>query len=373
MAKKVELPIQNSNKQHNALKDALSLINKEYGEGTATLMVGEFDRNISFISTGSLLLDLAIGGGFPRGRIVECLGIPSSGKTTFALSTVAEAQKMGLRCIYFDYEHALDPIYMKALGVDLSKLIIATPKTIEDGFNIMNDLLEKGLIDVLVIDSVNAAITQNELVGEVGDHFMGVKAKRMSEGLAKMSQFIANANALAIFINQVRYKIGVMGDATTTSGGASLEFYASVRLKIHRNQSVSNQISVGTGENKELIATDVNIRVIKNKVGNPYRVAETRINYGEGIDKVFEIAPLAIKTGVIHKQGNTYSYNDEKIAGKKDDVHVWLKENPQLHLELLAKIKEAVGSKDVNAIEEEIETLDYDPVTGEIFETENEE
>ena len=323
----------NTDKQ-KALDTALAQIEKQFGKG-AVMKLGQHSAlNVESIPTGSLSLDIALGiGGVPRGRIVEIYGPESSGKTTVALHIVAEAQKHGGEAVFIDVEHALDPVYAQALGVDIDKLLVSQPDTGEQALEIAEALVRSGAIDVVVVDSVAAMVTKAEIEGEIGDSFVGVQARLMSQGLRKLTGAIGKSNTVAIFINQLREKIGVMyGNPETTPGGRALKFYSSVRLDVRR----SEQIKVGG----EIVGNRTRVKVVKNKVAPPFREAEFDIMYGTGISRYGEIVDLGSKLDIINKSGSWFSYHGNKLGQGRDNVREYLKQNPELAEEIAAQIAE---------------------------------
>ena len=322
-----------------ALQAALEQIEKNFGKGAIIKMDGSNQQeNLQVISTGSLGLDLALGvGGLPRGRIVEILGPDSSGKTTLCLETIAQCQKDGGICAFIDAEHAFDPVYARALGVNVEQLYLSQPDTGEQALEICDTLVRSGGVDMVVIDSVAALVPKAEIEGDMGDSHVGLQARLMSQALRKLTGHIKKTNTLVIFINQIRMKIGVMfGSPETTAGGNALKFYASVRLDIRG----STQIKKG---DDSPIGKETKVKVIKNKVAPPFRHAEFDILYGEGISWEGELIELGTNLKIINKSGAWYSYNGEKIGQGKDNTRVWLKENPAVAAEIEAKIREAAG------------------------------
>lgn len=307
-----------------ALETAMQQIEKMYGKGSIMRYGAESTLNVESIPTGSLSLDLALGiGGLPRGRIVEIYGPESSGKTTLALHVLAEAQKMGGEVAFVDAEHALDPTYAKALGVNVEDMLISQPDTGEQALEITEALVRSGAIDVVVVDSVAALVPRAEIEGEMGDSFVGLHARLMSQALRKLAGSIAKTNCVVIFINQIRMKIGVMyGNPETTTGGNALKFYASVRLDIRRVEAIKN----GT----EVIGNRTRAKVIKNKVAPPFKEAIFDIMYGEGISKTGEILDLGVEMGLIQKSGSWFSIGEERIGQGRDNAKQYLKENPEL-------------------------------------------
>src|SRR5471032_3231951 len=327
-----------------ALDAALSQIERNFGKGSI-MKLGKNDRSmdIDVVSTGSLGLDIALGvGGLPRGRVVEIYGPESSGKTTLALHTVAEAQKKGGICAFIDAEHALDPIYARKLGVNIDELLISQPDTGEQALEITDTLVRSNAVDVIVVDSVAALVPRAELEGEMGDALPGLQARLMSQALRKLTASINKSNTMVIFINQIRMKIGVMyGSPETTTGGNALKFYASVRLDIRRIGSVKLR--------DEIVGNNVRVKVVKNKVAPPFREVEFDIMYGKGISKLGEVIDLGVKAGVVEKSGSWFSYNSQRIGQGRDNVREFLKANP----DMAADIEQAVrGAKAV--IEEEL-------------------
>ena len=327
-----------SNDKAKALAAALAQIEKNFGKGAIMKMDGSHqDENLEVISTGSLGVDLALGvGGLPRGRIVEIFGPESSGKTTLCLETIAQCQKNGGVCAFIDAENAFDPIYARKLGVKVEELMVSQPDTGEQALEICDMLVRSGGVDMVVIDSVAALVPKAEIEGEMGDSHVGLQARLMSQALRKLTGHIKKTNTLVVFINQIRMKIGVMfGSPETTTGGNALKFYASVRLDIRR----TGQIKKGD----DVIGNETKVKVIKNKVAPPFRQAEFDILYGEGISWEGELIDLGVKHDIVEKSGAWYSYNGAKIGQGKDNVRVWLKENPDIANEIDAKIRAAVG------------------------------
>lgn len=316
-----------------ALDATMAKIEKDFGKGSIMMLGDNVKMNIETISTGSLGLDLALGvGGLPRGRIVEIYGPESSGKTTVALHAVAEAQKAGGLAAFIDAEHALDPVYAKALGVDIDNLIISQPDNGEQALEIAESLVKSGIIDILVIDSVAALVPRSEIEGEMGDSHVGLQARLMSQALRKLAGTINRFKTVTIFINQLREKIGVMfGSPETTTGGRALKFYSTLRLDIRRSDAIK--------KGDEVIGNRTKVKVVKNKVAPPFRQAEFDIMYGEGISKVGEIVDLGAKFDVIEKAGAWYSYNDTKLGQGRENVKAFLLENSELSDEIEMKIR----------------------------------
>ena len=342
----------NSNKE-KALAAALSQIERQFGKGSMMRLGDNARTSIPAISTGSLGLDIALGiGGLPRGRIVEIYGPESSGKTTLTLQVIAEAQKAGGSCAFIDAEHALDPIYAEALGVDVENLLVSQPDTGEQALEICDMVVRSGALDVVVIDSVAALTPKAEIEGDMGDSHMGLQARLMSQALRKMTANIKNSNTLVIFINQIRMKIGVMfGSPETTTGGNALKFYSSVRLDIRRIGSIK--------DGDEVVGNETRVKVVKNKVAPPFKQTEFQIMYGTGIHRLGEVIDLGAKIGLLEKSGAWYSYNGEKIGQGKKNVAQYLEENPDIARELETKIRAELlvktGKQGSNVRELEIE------------------
>ena len=318
--------------KEKALQTALAQIEKQFGKGAVMKLGQNSSLNVEAIPTGSLSLDIALGiGGVPRGRIVEIYGPESSGKTTVALHIVAEAQKMGGEAVFIDVEHALDPVYAQALGVDIDSLLVSQPDTGEQALEICEALVRSGAIDVVVVDSVAAMTTKAEIEGEMGDSFVGLQARLMSQALRKLTGAISKSNAVCIFINQLREKIGVMyGNPETTPGGRALKFYSSVRLDVRKKDPIK--------EGGEIIGNLTRVKVVKNKVAPPFRVAEFDIMYGEGISREGEIIDLAVKLDIIKKSGSWYSYEGNRIGQGRDKVKQYLKENPDVREQIAKQV-----------------------------------
>ena len=328
-----------SEDKSKALAAALAQIEKQFGKGSIMKMDGSHqDENLEVISTGSLGVDLALGvGGLPRGRIVEIFGPESSGKTTLCLETIAQCQKNGGVCAFIDAENAFDPIYARKLGVKVEELMVSQPDTGEQALEICDTLVRSGGVDMVVIDSVAALVPKAEIEGDMGDSHVGLQARLMSQALRKLTGHIKKTNTLVVFINQIRMKIGVMfGSPETTTGGNALKFYASVRLDIRR----TGQIKKGD----DVIGNETKVKVIKNKVAPPFRQAEFDILYGEGVSWEGELIDLGVKYDIVEKSGAWYSYNGAKIGQGKDNVRVWLKENPDVANEIDSKIRTAAGT-----------------------------
>ncbi len=316
-------------KRRKSLDIALKEIEKEYGKG-AVMILGEADHNMNVesISSGSIALDIALGvGGYPRGRIIEIYGPESSGKTTVALHAIAEVQKRGGYAAFIDAEHALDPVYAKALGVDIDSLILSQPDTGEQGLEIAEALIRSTAVDIVVIDSVAALVPEAEIRGEMGDSHVGLQARLMSQAMRKLSGVLSKSQCIAIFINQIREKVGVMfGNPETTPGGRALKFYSSIRLEIRKG----DQIKEGT----DITGNQAKIKVVKNKVAAPFKNCVVDIVFGEGISHLGEIVDIATEREIIKKSGSWYAYNDQKIGQGRENVKKYLLENPKLAKEL---------------------------------------
>ncbi len=328
--------------KQKALETALQQIEKQFGKGAVMKLGENVAMNVESISSGSLSLDIALGiGGLPRGRIVEIFGPESSGKTTVALHVVAEAQKIGGTAAFIDVEHALDPIYAKALGVDIDSLLVSQPDTGEQALEITEALVRSGAIDVIVIDSVAAMVTKAEIEGEMGDSHVGTQARLMSQGLRKLTSVVGKSNAICIFINQLREKIGVMyGNPETTPGGRALKFYASVRLDVRRTETLKS----GT----DMVGNHTKVKVVKNKVAPPFKTAEFDIMYGTGISKVGEILDAAVDLGIIQKSGAWFNYGDERLGQGRENVKKYLQDHKEFCDSIESKIRERaeeLGSK----------------------------
>ena len=324
--------------KQKALDAAVSQIEKAFGKGSI-MRLGQNDASVDIeaISTGSIGLDIALGiGGMPKGRIVEIYGPESSGKTTLALSVIAQAQKNGGTCAFIDAEHALDPSYAKKIGVDIENLLISQPDAGEQALEITDTLVRSGAIDVLVVDSVAALVPKAELEGEMGDQHMGLQARLMSQALRKLTATVSRSNTLVIFINQIRMKLGVMfGSPETTTGGNALKFYASVRIDIR---------SIGKIKDKDdIIGTQTRVKIVKNKVAPPFKVVDFDIMYGEGISKTGELIDLGIKSGIVEKAGAWFSYKGEKLGQGRENAKLFLKDHPDVAQEIENKIRADAG------------------------------
>jgi recombination protein RecA len=321
-----------------ALDAALSQIELAFGKGSI-MRLGKNDKavEIETVSTGSLGLDIALGvGGLPRGRVIEIYGPESSGKTTLALHTIAEAQKKGGVCAFIDAEHALDPIYARKLGVQLDNLLISQPDTGEQALEICDTLVRSGAVDVLVVDSVAALVPRAEIEGEMGDALPGLQARLMSQALRKLTGSISRSNTMVIFINQIRMKIGVMyGSPETTTGGNALKFYASVRLDIRRIGAIK--------EREEVVGNTTRVKVVKNKVAPPFKQVEFDIMYGEGISKMGELVDLGVKAGIVEKSGAWFSFDSTRLGQGRENSKTFLKQNPDMAAKIEQMIRQNSG------------------------------
>jgi len=326
-----------ANDRKAALEVALKQIEKQFGKGSIMRLGEKTDREISTSSSGSLALDSALGiGGYPRGRVIEIYGPESSGKTTVALHAIAEIQKNGGQAAFIDAEHALDPAYAQKLGVDIDQLLLSQPDTGEQALEIAEALVRSGAVEIIVIDSVAALVPKAEIEGEMGDSHIGLQARLMSQALRKLSGAINKSNTLAIFINQIREKVGVMfGNPEITPGGRALKFYSSVRLEVRRSEAIKQ----GT----DIIGNKTKIKVVKNKVAPPFKTAEVDIMYGQGISQEGEIVDLGSDLEIIQKSGSWYAYNEERIGQGRESAKQFLRENPKTKNEIATKIRESLG------------------------------
>jgi recombination protein RecA len=320
-----------------ALEMALKQIEKQFGKGSIMKLGEQAERKVSTSPSGSLALDVALGiGGYPRGRVIEIYGPESSGKTTVALHAIAEIQAKGGQAAFIDAEHALDPVYAQKLGVNIDELLLSQPDTGEQALEIAEALVRSGAVDILVIDSVAALVPKAEIEGEMGDAHVGLQARLMSQALRKLSGAINKSKTIAIFINQIREKVGVMfGNPETTPGGRALKFYSSVRLEVRRAETLK--------QGNEMVGNKTKIKVVKNKVAPPFRVAEVDIMYGEGISKEGEIIDMGSELDIVQKSGSWYSYNNERVGQGRENAKLFLKENPSLRLEIQQKIRDHYG------------------------------
>ena len=333
--------------KEKALENALKKIEKDFGKGALMKLGDQANMEIDTVSSGSLKLDEALGvGGYPRGRIIEVYGPESSGKTTVALHAIAEVQKQGGTAAFIDAEHALDPSYAKALGVDIDNLLLSQPDTGEQGLEIADALVSSGAIDIIVVDSVAALVPRAEIEGELGDSHVGLQARLMSQALRKLSGSINKTKTVAIFINQIREKVGVMfGNPETTPGGRALKFYATIRLEVRRGEQLKN--------GSDVIGNRAKIKVVKNKVAPPFKVAEVDVMYGEGISKTGELLDMAVEKDIISKSGSWYSYNDERIGQGRENAKKYLADNEEVMEEVYQKVRSAYGIG--TSVETEIE------------------
>lgn len=345
----------NNEDKNKALDAALNQIQKQFGKGSI-MKLGDSDSivGIEAIPTGSVSLDVATGiGGIPRGRIIEIYGPESSGKTTLTLHVIAEAQKMGGKAAFIDAEHALDPVYAKKLGVDVDELLVSQPDTGEQALEICEMLVRSGAVDVVVVDSVAALVPRAEIAGEMGDSHVGLQARLMSQALRKLAGAISKSNTSAIFINQLREKVGVMyGNPETTSGGRALKFYSSMRIDIRRIETIK--------QGDQMLGNRTRAKIVKNKVAPPFKQAEFDIMYGEGISKVGDLVDVASKEGIIEKAGSWYSYNGDRIGQGRENVKEFLKQNPTIADTIEKQVTEALKPKTHTDVEPAEEALKVD-------------
>ena len=327
----------NETDKDKVLSQVLADIEKQFGKGAIMKLGDDTHNEIEVSPSGSLTLDIALGvGGYPKGRIIEIYGPESSGKTTFALHAIAEIQKAGGRAAFIDAEHALDPVYAKNLGVDINNLLLSQPDTGEQALEICEALVRSEAINIVVIDSVAALVPQAEIEGEMGDSHVGLQARLMSQALRKLSGTINKTKTIAIFINQLREKVGVMfGNPETTPGGRALKFYSTIRMEVRRSEQIKQ------GDN--VIGNRTNVKIVKNKVAPPFKSATLEIMYGEGVSRTSEIIDLASEAAILDKSGSWYSYNGEKLGQGKETVKALLKENGKLRQELEEKVREHYG------------------------------
>lgn len=323
--------------RQEALDLALKKIEKNFGKGSVMKLGEKVEQQISVVSSGSVALDVALGvGGYPKGRIIEVYGPESSGKTTVALHAIAEVQRQGGVAAFIDAEHALDPLYAQKLGVNIDELLLSQPDTGEQGLEIADALVSSGAVDIIVVDSVAALVPRAEIEGEMGDAHVGLQARLMSQALRKLSGTINRTKTIALFINQIREKVGVMfGNPEVTPGGRALKFYATVRLEVRR----STQIKEGV----DVVGNDTKIKVVKNKVAPPFKVAEVEIMYGEGISRTGEIVTMAVEKDIVDKSGAWYGYNNERIGQGKEKTKQYLKDHPEIFEEIYQKVRVAYG------------------------------
>ena len=357
----------NEKDKDKALEQVLADIEKQFGKGSIMKLGSDSHLDIETTSSGSLTLDIALGaGGYPKGRIVEIYGPESSGKTTFALHAIAEVQKQGGRAAFIDAEHALDPVYAKNLGVNIEELLLSQPDTGEQALEICEALVRSEAIDIVVIDSVAALVPQAEIEGEMGDSHVGLQARLMSQALRKLSGVLNKTKTTAIFINQLREKVGVLfGNPETTPGGRALKFYSSIRLEVRRGEQIKQSAD-------NVIGNRTNVKVVKNKIAPPFKSAQLDIMYGTGVSKEGEIVDLASEIGLLEKSGAWYAYNGEKIGQGRENVKLLLKENTDLRDELEEKIREhfgiGKGSTSVEKGTSKTKKPKIDPDTGEVLE-----
>ena len=354
--------MQPMSEKKRALEAAMAVIEKQFGQGSVMKLGDNKHMNVEVVSTGSIAIDFALGvGGLPRGRIIEIYGPESSGKTTVALHAIAEAQKLGGEAAFIDAEHALDPVYAKALGVDIDNLIVAQPDTGEQALEIAEALVRSGAIDIIVVDSVAALVPKAEIAGEMGDSHVGLHARLMSQALRKLSGVINKSNTIAIFINQLREKVGVMyGNPEVTTGGRALKFYASVRMDVRKTENLKN--------GDEAYGNHVKVKIVKNKVAPPFRIAEFDILYGKGISKSSEIIEIATALEVVQKSGSWFSYNGERIGQGKENARKFIEDNPDIMREIEDKIK-SMKNEDLFREENDIDEDEDD----ELFDASEEE
>ena len=345
--KKAQLSV--AENKAKALEAALEQIEKAYGKGAVMRLGENVHMNVACIPTGSMALDAALGiGGLPRGRIVEIYGPESSGKTTLALHAVAEAQKLGGEAAFIDVEHALDPVYAKALGVDVDSLPVSQPDTGEQALEIAEALIRSGALDIVVVDSVAALVPRAEIEGDMGDAHVGLQARLMSQAMRKLAGAVSKSNCIAVFINQLRLKVGVVyGNPEVTAGGNALKYYASVRLDVRRSETLkADGVPIGS---------HTRVKVVKNKVAPPFKEAEFDVLYGKGISRDSELIDLGVKLEVIQKSGAFFYYNEQRIAQGREKARDYLREHPELAAEIEAKIREKLSAGNVPAAEAEEE------------------
>ena len=319
-----------------ALESVLSQLDKQFGKGAVTVLGKKNSMEIETIPSGALSLDLALGGGWPRGRIIEVYGPESGGKTTTALHAIAEAQKIGGIAAFIDAEHSLDPVYAKSLGVDTDMLVISQPNSGEEALEIAEGLIRSNAIDLIVIDSVAALVPRAELEGQMGDSHVGLHARLMSQGLRKLVGAINNSKCVCIFINQIREKVGVMfGNPETTTGGRALKFYSSVRLEVRKGEAIK--------QGEEVIGSRTKFKVVKNKIAPPFRTTEIDVMYGEGYNAYGDLLDLAVKHNIVGKSGAWFSYGDGKIGQGRENAKKYLKDNPEIYNEIRSQVMTTIG------------------------------
>ena len=329
-----------------ALDMALKQIEKQFGKGSIMKLGEQAERRISTISSGSLALDVALGvGGYPRGRVIEIYGPESSGKTTVSLHAIAEVQRQGGQAAFIDAEHAMDPVYAQKLGVNIDELLLSQPDTGEQGLEIAEALVRSGAVDIIVIDSVAALVPKAEIEGDMGDSHVGLQARLMSQALRKLSGAINKSKTIAIFINQIREKVGVMfGNPETTPGGRALKFYSTVRLEVRRAEQLK--------QGNDIVGNKTKVKVVKNKVAPPFRVAEVDIMYGEGISREGEMLDMASELDIVQKSGAWYSYNEERLGQGRENSKQFLKENTDLREEIAFFVREHHGIGENSGVED---------------------
>ncbi len=331
-----------------ALDQALRNIEKQFGKGSIMKLGEQAEKRVSTVSSGALAIDIALGvGGYPRGRIIEIYGPESSGKTTVALHAIAEVQRKGGQAAFIDAEHALDPTYAEKLGVNIDELLLSQPDTGEQALEIAEALVRSGAVDIIVIDSVAALVPKAEIEGEMGDSHVGLQARLMSQALRKLSGAISKSNSIAVFINQIREKVGVMfGNPETTTGGRALKFYSSIRLEVRRAETLK--------QGNEMVGNKTRIKVVKNKVAPPFKQAEVDIMYGEGISKEGSILDIAAELDIVQKSGAWYAYDGERLGQGRENAKQYLKENPEVTEEIEMKIRDHYGlDQDQPLVEED--------------------
>ncbi|PKY88209.1 recombinase RecA [Falseniella ignava] len=334
-----------TNDRKKALEMALKNIEKDFGKGAVMRLGEQTSMKISTVSSGSILLDMALGvGGYPRGRIIECYGPESSGKTTVALHAIAEVQRQGGIAAFIDAEHALDPVYAQNLGVNIEELLLSQPDTGEQALEIADALVSSGAIDIIVVDSVAALVPRAEIEGEMGDSHIGLQARLMSQALRKLSGSINKTKTICFFINQIREKVGVMfGNPETTPGGRALKFYSTIRLEVRRTETIKDK--------SDFIGNRTRIKIVKNKVAPPFKEAVVDIIYGKGISKTGEIVDLASEADIMHKAGSWYSYEDERIGQGRENAKDFLEQNPEILAEIEERVRQHYFKTDVPAEE----------------------
>ncbi len=356
--------VQNKTNRKDALEEALHQIEKQFGKGAIMRLGDAAKMNIDVIPTGILSLDIALGvGGIPRGRIIEIYGPESSGKTTVTLHIVAEAQKMGGTAAFIDAEHALDPQYASKLGVNINELLISQPDMGEQALEITEALVRSNSVDIIVVDSVAALVPRAELEGEMGDSHMGVQARLMSQALRKLTGIVGKTQTTVIFINQIRDKIGIVyGSPETTTGGRALKFYSSVRIDIRKAEPIKN--------GSEIIGNRTKVKIVKNKVAPPFKVAEFDMIYGEGASRVGSLLDIAVDQDIIKKSGSWFSYKEERIGQGRENAKKYLKEHPDIYKEVETTVLSLIQDKDVSSFGDDVETTEETEVDDEPFELE---